>query len=201
MFWFELPYSIPPPPKDKSKANSLGFPGPKAPMLSRSPTMPTSVTVPTLKPIEESTTTSTMEGHGRPEMVPTESTLPLLPEAHGRRRRSSDSESLRSCYMIMTLMVTVVNESMVSSTFPPIESSPEDEFPPVRFFDGVDIENDPFRGGSSDRQSSESSDPPPSSTLQLPSVSAAAIREKEILSRPPPSPDLPLCTLVVDDDK
>jgi hypothetical protein len=90
---------------------------------------------------------------------------------------------------------TVVNEGVITATFPPVESPPDDS--PS---DNVLVENaperDPFQSqpGSEGRSSSE-----------VISQDFANVPKPPIVTRPTPpplpSPEPPLCTLVVDDDK
>lgn len=93
------------------------------------------------------------------------------------------------------LICLVVNESVITATFPPVEGSSPSESP------GSDIvqplePRDPFRYDTMGRRSSEAS------------TSKVELEHKEkfvpVATRPPPPvPDTepPLCTLVVDDDK
>lgn len=92
MFWFELPYSLPPPPKNRSGSLTVptfslgggggggGGGGSKTPVLPSVPGFGT----PRLGIIEEASTPVE-----RPTMVTTESTVPLL-GAGVNKRRSSD---------------------------------------------------------------------------------------------------------------
>ena len=111
MFWFELPYSLPP-PKSRSRETSVppsltgdnGGPGWR-PIMSRMPTAGVATpTTPALGMIMENSShgdataphaggdkpAAHKEGEDRPAMVTTESTLPLL-SSHQRRRSSSST--------------------------------------------------------------------------------------------------------------
>lgn len=138
MFWFELPYSLPPPSRSRQAGSHSGHGGsgpgnggggggdgsPWRPAMSRSSTV-MNVTTPALGVISEGSGGKDAAGTGpasgvatvsaagtataggdtgpgahedanrhleRPEMVTTESTMPLLAD----RRRSSSSESMRA---------------------------------------------------------------------------------------------------------
>nr|XP_018263320.1 two-component system sensor protein [Kwoniella dejecticola CBS 10117]OBR85478.1 two-component system sensor protein [Kwoniella dejecticola CBS 10117] len=183
MFWFELPYSLPPPPKikkDNGLSPPLGGPG-HGPGGFGSISRGQSYTKPS--PLAGKQTTSGLDIRAadmskessteRPAMGTTDSTLPLLPEAH----------------------------ELIMHTYPPVDPpTPEDEdAPPETAF------TDPFASASApsassgERRSSEWSD----STRQELSAPPVAPAPLQVTIQPPPepSPELPLCVLVVDDDK
>ncbi|KAK8864179.1 hypothetical protein IAR55_001425 [Kwoniella newhampshirensis] len=204
MFWFELPYSLPPPPRARSrefsstnnKAGGLNQGGVQRDASMKRPSplvkiVDQAYVGPGLSPggIERISTPS-----GRPMIGTTESSQPLLPEAHVDDRAPPTN---------------VATEEIIMHTYPPIDSpTPEDEEPP-----SISTFIDPFAPvpGESvgERRSSEWSD----ATRAGEGVTGATNSYQRDLSpvkqahtptpmtSPPPSPELPLCTLVVDDDK
>ncbi|WRT66117.1 uncharacterized protein IL334_003070 [Kwoniella shivajii] len=189
MFWFELPYSLPAPPKPKKDTLSpkLGGPGsrgPASPILSRVPSM--KKPSPLVKdfvnsPVVKDGNTNTE----RPHIGTTESSMPLLPEAHSNARRRTDPPA----------------EELIMHTYPPVDvpTTPEDDIPSDTTF------TDPFAsapsGSSEERRSSEWSD---ATRLDTPSIAVAQSAAPQIAitqNTPESSPELPLCILVVDDDK
>lgn len=143
----------------------------------------------------------------RPEIQMTDSTRPLLPEAHGRRRRSSSGESVQLRRSEADFTWIGLHEDSVTSTFPPVEtSSDRSDFGSSPLTAG---DRDPFSMGNLtgiERRSSEVEPSTPGEGQSTPTsvLAGGMISQAEQASRGtprPPVPDSPLCTLVVDDDK
>lgn len=139
--------------------------------------------------------------HGveRPGIVTTDSAMPLL----SKRRRSSSSKS--HLPLMTTALISVGNEGAMSTSFPPVDSSPETETPSEDVFVTVPAGGDPFRSESVGRRSSEVSglvdSAPPAVPPTRPEISRVG-EDANAKSKPLPAGGVPpLCTLVVDDDK
>ncbi|KAK4683944.1 hypothetical protein P7C73_g6264, partial [Tremellales sp. Uapishka_1] len=177
MFWFEMPFALPPPPK--SKSNDIGLRPPLTrqhtsqlpnvkvkDQINGSPGLTSAFEMTKMAPLEE-----------RPPMTMTESTRPLL--------LHSPTEN--------TGMDAIPMEDVIINTFPPVDGTTPDGGPPSSDSTYVDpfatvgssVGQRPSLGGWSDTTMPE-----------LPSPKKEPER-----ATPPETPEPPLCTLVVDDDK
>ncbi|WWD17522.1 hypothetical protein CI109_101963 [Kwoniella shandongensis] len=208
MFWFELPYSLPPAPKPRSRelsnnasktgVNQVGLqrdtsvkrPSPLVKMIDQA-----YAPAPGSSPQRSGTPTE------RPAIGTTESSQPLLPQAHGTPREHDRKAAS-----------TIATEEIIMHTYPPVDpATPEDEGPPsdTTFIDPFA----PVPGESiGERRSSEYSDAVPGTlgagsmggpgaAYQRDSSPLRPTQTQEQMALPPPSPEPPMCTLVVDDDK
>ncbi|OCF57149.1 two-component system sensor protein [Kwoniella mangroviensis CBS 10435] len=197
MFWFELPYSLPPPPKGKTNTLSppmggsgphKGF-GPSAyvPTASRQQSYHKPTPSPLGHPVGSTEMTKdASSGTERPAIGTTDSTLPLLPEAHGKNQTPDKSE--------------LPTEEIIMHTYPPVDPpTPEDEGIPESDTTFTNPFTSAQSASSGERRSSEWSDGT-RLELQAPPIINAP---PQVSIQPPPesSPELPLCVLVVDDDK
>ena len=164
MFWFELPYSLPPPKRDTNLLHPDGPTGPagpgsggqKSPTLSRAPTTSGALGSAGLDMIVE-TSSPGVHNDGvtgfdfatgardagpavvekeRPVMVTTESTAPLLGSSTSSRRRSSDSEFYG---MIPGLILSLMDYLLTSVAREGVITA---TFPPV---EGSEPEESPDR--------------------------------------------------------
>ncbi|WVQ67940.1 uncharacterized protein L199_006145 [Kwoniella botswanensis] len=197
MFWFELPYSLPPPPKGKTNTLSPpmvgsgphgGF-GPSAhvPTASRQQSYHRPTPSPLGHPLGSiEMTKDASTGTERPAIGTTESTLPLLPEAHGKNQTPDKSE--------------LPTEEIIMHTYPPVDPpTPEDEGMPESDTTFTDPFTSAQSASSGERRSSEWSDGTRQELQAPPIINAPP--QVSIQPPPEPSPELPLCVLVVDDDK
>jgi hypothetical protein len=96
--------------------------------------------------------------------------------------------------------IVVPPESTITSTFPPVDGPT----PGTEYSDPCgSTSSDPFRGSSSSmghhvRRSSDLSRQPEEAVSE---VEKGGIREGGVMPIPLPSPEPPMCTLVVDDDR
>ena len=209
MFWFELPYSLPPPKRGTPTPNMGGTAssGPRSPVISRAATTGNVMSTPSLGMIKEAASPSVDEKavftfdraiehreheRERPVMVTTESTVPLLgSDASSSNRRSSDS---RWSTMPGLLLTKVAREGVITSTFPPVEGNSPEDSPDENVLVLERRQSDFFPSAPMGRRSSEE----PTTTFVLPKSVSTPSKAK---SKASSSDEPPLCTLVVDDDK
>ncbi|WWC89586.1 uncharacterized protein L201_004511 [Kwoniella dendrophila CBS 6074] len=201
MFWFELPYSLPSPHKSKKDGLSPPLGGSTGPggggfgSLSRnqsyqrpspSPLAVVAMDTASQDQNSETTTPTTANTIERPTIGTTDSTLPLLPEAHVNDVPKDKND--------------LPTEEIIMHTYPPVDPpTPDDDDIP-----GETPFTDPFASAQSasssgERRSSEWSDGT-RQDVQAPAITPAPL-QVTIQPPPEPSPELPLCVLVVDDDK
>ncbi|WVF71708.1 hypothetical protein IAT40_006516 [Kwoniella sp. CBS 6097] len=211
MFWFELPYSLPPPPKAKRDTLSApnagtggsGGGGGGSAAVSRMASLkrgnnqssPLAKDADQTKDSSSSAQMSKEASAERPAIGTTDSSMPLIP-------KSPTTASANKGEM--------PTEEIIMHTYPPVD-------PPTP--DDTELRHepsftDPFASASSGgRRSSEWSDerrtgtdvPMPTPSINLPRdqprADPLAGPSVASSSSPETSPELPLCVLVVDDDK
>ncbi|WVR07277.1 hypothetical protein IAU60_004318 [Kwoniella sp. DSM 27419] len=192
MFWFELPYSLPPPPKQRK--DTLGVPGGLgSTVVSRGSSF--KKPMPLVKSIDHERPHPPQRTHSkisveRPGIGSTDSTIPLIPKSPTASFGREEAPT----------------EEIIMHTYPPVDSanSEEGSNPSDRTF------SDPFAIQMASQSGGEYSGAGPevdhlgqSPTSPAPvSLGISEERPRGVSSSvPEPSPELPLCALVVDDDK
>ncbi|OCF42763.1 two-component system sensor protein [Kwoniella heveanensis CBS 569] len=212
MFWFELPYSLPPPPKARKDALSAPNAGPGgggggSAAVSRMASLKrgNNQSSPLGKVVDQSKLASAQMSKEasteRPAIGTTDSSMPLIPKSPASPTSTSANRG------------EMPTEEIIMHTYPPVDP-PTPEHMDLRHEPSF---TDPFASAQSassgGRRSSEWSDerrtgadvPLPTPSINLPPNEPRADPQAgpsvASSSSPESSPELPLCLLVVDDDK